>query len=108
MPNAHLAWVPKAKLYDYVLNLSHDEGGPKARLWRAVFGIERDDWRYLRVQIVGNLGSAVVSAVSEGPFGPTFEVVYSIVGRNDRVGPVVTAWKLVGEIPHLVTAFPRV
>jgi hypothetical protein len=35
-------------------------------------------------------------------------VVLEIVGRNDHIGLVVTAWKLVHGVPHLVTAFPQV
>jgi filamentous hemagglutinin len=108
LPNAHLASVPRAKLYDYALNPAHARGGAKARLWVAVFGIEREDWRYARTQLLLGLRAASVSEVRRGSFGTTYGVAVTIRGRNGRIGPVMTAWKIVNHIPRVVTAFPRV
>jgi hypothetical protein len=107
LPNAHLAWVPRAKLYDYALNPLHVRGGSKARLWRAVFDVGREDWEYVRDQIVRGVSVMSVSGVNEGPFERTYEVIVAVRGLNGREGPVITAWKLVNGAPCLVTAFPR-
>jgi hypothetical protein len=108
LPNAHRAQVPKRKLHSYALHLAHKTGGPKARLWRAVFGITREDWRYAREQIIEGLALAPVLRIRDGSFVATYVVVVVIRGLNGHTGPVTTAWQLLAGDPHLVTAFPRV
>jgi hypothetical protein len=43
LPNSHLAIVEITKLRDYSLNLEHESGGRKARVFRAALGLTLDD-----------------------------------------------------------------
>lgn len=55
------------KLRDYLLSPDHEHGRHKARVFQSALGIDRDDWAYLREQIVT---WAVDAEVSEaGPDG---------------------------------------
>ncbi len=98
----------KRKLYDYALNPAHTHGGPKARLWRAVFDIGREDWRYVRGQLLAGVLVAVVSDIRQSPDATTYQLIMTIRGLNGHSGPVTTAWQFIGDAPRLVTAFPRV
>jgi hypothetical protein len=81
LPNAHLARIPKAKLYDYALDPTHPRGGPKARLWRAVFGLTRGDWRHVRSQLRNGVRDAPVSDIHAG-FVTTYEVIVTVHGQT--------------------------
>lgn len=107
LPNAHRAWIPKAKLYEYALHPTHPEGGPKARLWRAVFDFGLGDWRLVREQLLAGVRGSPVSNIRVGTVA-TYEVVITVRGGNGHIGPVITGWKIVNDVPWLVTAFPRV
>jgi hypothetical protein len=107
LPNAHLAVVPKAKLYEYALDPTHAEGGPKARLWRAVFGFGRGDWLIVCRQLLAGVRVTPVSNI-RGRAVATYEVIITVRGENGHIGPVTSGWKIVNDVPWLVTAFPRV
>jgi hypothetical protein len=48
LPHAERAVVPREKLEGYLLNLGHEVGRHKARVFGAALGIHRGDWEYLR------------------------------------------------------------
>lgn len=47
IPNAERALLAPEKLRDYLLDVQHKRGGPKARLLYA-FGYRREEWERLR------------------------------------------------------------
>jgi len=103
--------VPKEKLTEYILNPDHDEGKHKAHLFKTLLGIELDDWEYLSVQFeLGLINSQPLSLRDVKEYGDEhhlqFEVHMPIIGRNEEVMVVRTAWKIVdGGPPSLVTAY---
>ena len=49
VPNAEIAVVDLNKLQNYSLNLQHDRGKHKARLFLAILGLSRHDAKELQV-----------------------------------------------------------
>jgi hypothetical protein len=62
---ADRAVVPRDKLEGYLLNLGHEVGRHKARVFGAALGIHRGDWHYLRDRITEGIVDAPVSAFRE-------------------------------------------
>jgi hypothetical protein len=102
--------IERRKLENYLLSPHHPQGKHKARLWRSVFGFERDDGplleRLLRIQIV----QAEPVERSGGKVRRWELVIPRFRGPNANVGPVLTAWALAPgkDRPHLTTAYPLV
>ncbi|HWY89635.1 MAG TPA: hypothetical protein VNY31_03100 [Solirubrobacteraceae bacterium] len=103
LPYPDRAIVEDRKLRDYALDTDHDNGGPKARLFYSILHIGREDWAYLRDEILRTLPDGCVREVKPNPYTTTYGVVLPIRGLNGRVVPVITAWKLHGGVPRLVS-----
>lgn len=107
LPHAELAVIPAAKLRDYVLNPAHPQGGPKARVFAAVLGLTRADWRYLRDQLLAGVQVAPATPRGSTQWGDLYEVRVDVQGRNGRTARVRTGWilRFDDERPHLTTAY---
>lgn len=104
LPRAKEAVIPVAKLCDYALNPDHPEGGPKARAFASVLGITGDSWEHLRDEMLRTLPTGRISRINANLFATTYGVRLVVRGLNGRDAPITTAWKLVGGIPHFVSA----
>ena len=81
---------------------------PKRSFSRRNWQIELD-WRYLKAQIAIGLEKAEFENVRVDAYGIRCEASIPIVGRNDRVAVVKTAWIVrADERASLITAFPGV
>lgn len=107
IPYVDRAWIPEDKLKLYALNPDHPKGRHKARRFKSVLGIERDEWRYLHDQILDRLSACPVHAARvAAPHGVEYEVRIPIDGRNGRSALVATAWMLDAERrPRLTSAY---
>lgn len=105
LARASEAIIDERKLRDYALNRDHPHGGPKARVFATVFGIESHDWEHLRAELLRALPGGRVDRINAGPCATTYGVTLSIRGRNDREARVITAWKLHEGVPHLVSVY---
>jgi len=76
LPNADRAVIEGEKLWGYVLSPEHGRGQHKARVFKSALAIGREDWEYLRDQILGRIPSAAVATVRVKSFGTLFEVPY--------------------------------
>jgi len=104
LPGAPAALVPPEKLIDYLLNPDHLKGGPKARAFREVLGIEREDWRWLAAQIevgvlVAPLAKVRVEEFERDPPGVKYHVDLAILGRNGAIKGVRTGWIVADDKP---------
>jgi hypothetical protein len=104
LPRSNEATIDPAKLRNYALDTDHPVGGAKARVFRAVLAIRRNDWEHLRDEILLALPDGRVTSVNEGKHTTTYGVILSIQGLNGRSGHVLTAWKLSAGVPRLVSA----
>jgi hypothetical protein len=105
LPNGDRAIIPIEKLVGYCLNPEHPKGKHKARVFRAVLGITREnaDRLYELVRQAAIAGEVVQERST--PFGQEFKVDWTIPGL-DRV-QLRTLWIISSEltIPQLVSAF---
>ena len=92
LPRAREARIPTDKLVRYALDLTHERGRHKARVFGSTLGISSADWRYLHDQILEALPEAEVRGTRITPFGVSYEVVVMIDGLNGATHPVVTTW----------------
>jgi Domain of unknown function (DUF6883) len=103
----------REKLVGYSLDVTHDDGGPKARGFERILGITIVDLEYLAERIEQGVLDIAISEVRDNtPYGFTCEVLVPIRGLGDRSGRVVaviTAWELTvaGAAPRLVNAYIR-
>ncbi|MGH2938502.1 MAG: DUF6883 domain-containing protein [Solirubrobacterales bacterium] len=101
------------KLRNYTLVLDHEDGGPKAKGFRDMLGIEIAAIDYLVDQIVTGIAVTPISAVR--PRKPdavacTVEFRIAGIGRySHREAWVRTGWRLdePGARPRFSTAIPR-
>jgi hypothetical protein len=107
LPRAHRALIPRAKLEGYVLNLQHEVGRHKARVFASALGIEQRDWEYLRDQAQTGIVEASRASRRETQWGDLYEAVVDVVGLNGETRPVMTVWLVESEDdpPRLVTAY---
>jgi hypothetical protein len=107
VPQADRAVVPREKLEGYLLNLGHEVGRHKARVFGAALGIHQGDWQHLRDQIIDGILDASVSAVRETPWGRLYEAVIPVEGLNGQTRRVMTVWLLASpdERPRFVTGY---
>jgi hypothetical protein len=110
LPEAHRAVVDPEKLRNYVLSAEHEHGRHKARVFQAALGIDRDNWEYLREQIVSGVVEAEVSEVRSGRYGLRYSVPILIEGLNGQTHEVITGWIIEeeGGPPRLTTAYVNV
>lgn len=99
--------MPKAKLWDYVLNPGHPQGGPKARVFAAVLGIGRADWQHLQDQLLNGVRTAETRHTQSTGWGDLYEAVMNVTGPTGHTHPVRTAWIIrpADSRPQLVTAY---
>lgn len=113
LPRAAEALGVREKLTDYSLDVTHEDGGPKARGFERVLGITIADIDYLEVAIQeGVLRASIGSVRDNSPYGVNCVVDFPVGGRGEKSGRTVdvrTVWELTGAgaPPRLVTAYPR-
>jgi hypothetical protein len=107
LPRAHEALVERRKLVDYVLCPTHNDGRHKARVFRALLGIEQQHWEYLREQLLDGLLEATQANIKTTPHGVLGEVLMPIEGLNGSRQIVTTVWEMHDESPRprLVSAY---
>ena len=104
LPKAREARIPTDKLIGYALDLTHERGRHKARVFASALGITSADWRYLHDQILEALPEGEVRATRITPFGVGYEVVVMIDGLNGATHPVITTWIVEGDRPPRLTS----
>jgi hypothetical protein len=83
LPNSEKAFADIAKLTDYSLNLRHESGGHKARVFRAALGLTLDDAEWLRAQVLRLARESNAVEFEPLPFGNKY-VIDAEVRRNQR------------------------
>ena len=107
LPNAANAYIPPAKIRDYLLSMESRSGRSKARYFIR-FGFRREEWQRMADALLRHGASYEVVNIEETQYGPTYAVdgiIRTPDGRNPRVR---TVWMIrYGEnAPQFVTAYP--
>lgn len=106
LPNAENAAVDIAKLRDYSLNLDHESGGHKAKVFRAALGLTSEDAKWLRLEVlkIAIERDAVIGELSR--FGQKY-LIDAELTLNERTAIVRTAWIIENgtDFPRLVSCY---
>jgi hypothetical protein len=111
LPRAGDAYGVHEKLKLYSLNAEHTDGGPKARAFARILGIQEDDLDHLAAVLLDGVRQIPVSDVrNAGPHGFHCRVLVPVPGIGDlanREALVLTSWQVrsEGDAPRLVTAY---
>ena len=108
LPNRHLAYVPEAKITDYLLNLNHLRGRGKAQEFRAR-GYNESNVDTMSQGLISVAQSEAVSSIRPNEYGLNY-VIYGVI-QTPIGGPLLvrTVWFIPhsGGAPSLATAYPR-
>lgn len=107
LPNAANAYIPPAKILDYLLSMESRRGRSKARFF-IQFGFSREQWHLFAEALLRHGASYEVVNIAETQYGPTYAldgVMRTPDGRNPRVR---TVWMIRNneDAPGFVTAYP--
>ncbi len=99
--------VPVGKLLGYSLNVNHEKGKHKARLFSDLLSIQDSHWRYLAYQLVDGLKTVELEDIRITSYGVQYSARIQVVGLNGSVHTVQTGWIIrKGESAQLTTAYP--
>ncbi|MCY3905976.1 MAG: hypothetical protein OXF63_01830 [Anaerolineaceae bacterium] len=106
--NADRARVEREKLVDYLLDLEHVDGGPKARFFME-FGFSLSHWRLLHEALLRHAREIEVTGSGSSPHGIYYVLEGAMQMADGREAFLRTVWQICwGDIePGLVTAYPR-
>ena len=107
IPNAENAVVDIRKLRDYCLNLEHDDGKHKARLFSSILGMTADNAEELR-QILLEVVKVQEAQLGRGDeFGQRYTLDFTVEWQN-RSATLRSGWIIEhgSEIPKLTTCYP--
>lgn len=107
IPNAKNAVVDIRKLRDYCLNLEHDDGKHKARLFSSIMGMTTDDAEELRQILLEVVKTHEARLGRQDEFGQRYTLDFSIEWQN-RNATLRSGWIIErgSEIPKLTTCYP--
>jgi len=107
LPNSEKAFVDTAKLRDYSLNLKHESGGHKARVFRAALGLTLDNVEWLRAQVL-RLALESDAVEDPSPFGTKY-VIDAELTHSQRTAIVRTVWIIENgtDFPRLVSCYVK-
>lgn len=107
IPNSENAVVNIRKLRDYCLNLKHDQGKHKARLFLTILGMTAEDAEYLQSKLFEVVRTNEAKLGRRDRFGQRFTLDFVIEWQN-RSAIIRSGW-IVEEgsnIPRLTTCYP--
>jgi hypothetical protein len=107
IPNAKNAVVDIRKLRDYCLNLEHDDGKHKARLFSSIMGMTADDAEELRQILLEVVKTHEAQLGRQDEFGQRYTLDFTIEWQN-RNATLRSGWIVErgSEIPKLTTCYP--
>lgn len=107
MQNDNEFLCEKEKIFNYLLNINHSEGGPKAKYFIETLGISQNDWKYLSNQITDAMKDAILFRLENNQYGIKHRAIIKIKGRNGKTAFLETGWEITeGKSARLLTAYP--
>ena len=107
IPHAENAVVDIRKLRDYCLNLEHDDGKHKARLFSSILGMTADDAEELRQILLEVVKTQAAQLGRLDEFGQRYTLDFTVQWQNKstrlRSGWIIEQGS---DIPKLTTCYP--
>ena len=91
LPNGHRAIIDQRKVTDYCLDLAHEDGSHKARLFQALIGLNRPNASLLldALRDAAETGDAAVGRADK--YGRRYVIDFELAGPNGTA-TVRSAW----------------
>jgi hypothetical protein len=107
LPNAERAIVDIRKLRDYCLNLLHEEGQHKARLFAITLGMTADDAEDLRDLLLEAVITHAAHLGRRDIYGQRYTVDCQVVWQGKRA-MIRSGWIIEHhtDVPRLTTCYP--
>ncbi|WP_434686296.1 DUF6883 domain-containing protein [Pseudanabaena minima] len=107
IPYPNNAIVDIRKLRDYCLNLEHDDGKHKARLFSSILGMKAEDAEELRLILLEIIKTHEAKLGRSDRFGQRYTVDFEITWQN-RNATLRSGWIIEhsSNIPKLTTCYP--
>ena len=107
LPQASVLVVEQIKVVDYLLNLEHKQGGPKAKYFRNR-GFHPEQWQAMAEALRQHGATQPVTQSSDTRFGRKFTVECQIQTPDGKTPCILTGWIQEGpKPPRSVTAHPN-
>lgn len=107
LPQKDRLHVDETKVVNYLLNLRHPKGGPKARFFLRR-GFAADDWQTMTEALRIHGATQPVTEIRTTKHGTAYTVECQIETPDGRNPCILTAWIKEGrKPPRLVTAHPN-
>ena len=107
LPNSRAAYIPDAKLLNYLLSPSHPEGGPKAAFFDSI-GYSLVNAEALRSELLRIARDGILTKTESIECGEKY-VVEGTLSNGPKPGiPLRTIWVIDygTTAPRLITAYP--
>jgi len=108
LPNAERAVADIEKLRDYSLNLEHDKGKHKARVFRSALGFTQADAERLRQMVLAAARTEEATLGNLLPYGQMYVLDFDTQGLSGMI-TIRTAWIIATgtDLPRLVSCYVR-
>ncbi len=107
LPNSACAEVEERKIVDYLLNLAHVQGGPKAKFFLAR-GFAVAQWQTMHAALQAQGRDNVVTKVTHHAWGARYQVDCNCPTPDGSNPCIRSVWELANPAacPRLITAHP--
>jgi len=107
IPDVENATVDIRKLRDYCLNLEHNDGKHKARLFSSILGMTADDAQALRQILLESVKTHEAQLGRRDDFGQRYTVDFTLQWKN-KSAMLRSGWIVEhgSDIPKLTTCYP--
>jgi hypothetical protein len=107
LPNLDQAFVPEAKITEYLLDIEHEDGRGKA-LFFIHFGFSETEWETLAQALLDHAYAHQVAKQEVTPFGMRYIIEGALQTPIQRTPLVRVVWFIPEDeiAPRLVTAYP--
>lgn len=101
LPNVETAFIDIQKLREYSLNIEHDRGQHKARLFFAILGLSAEDAEDLQFILLEAIQIYDAIFTSQDEYGQRYVVDFPLT-RNENTATIRSTW-----IVRPTETFPR-
>lgn len=106
LPNGESALVEEEKVTGYLLNPLHPVGGPKARLFNSLLGLNLSNWQKLYDALIDAAENGDAFAGRASAFGQKYDIRFQMTGPRGTY-TILSIWIVASgtSIPRLVTSY---
>ncbi len=107
LPNYEQAIVPRKKITEYLLSLTHPEGKSKAQFF-IKFGFTVDHWEIMATAFINHAADYELAKIEASPFGTRYVIEAALLTPDSRNPKVRSVWFIAtgDDTPRLISAYP--